>query len=105
MPWKPTSHAMQMAAERRRLADQARGSAASRGYDARWRKAAGQFLRSHPLCVRCSADGRSVGAEVVDHIIPHKGDQRLFWDRSNWQVLCKSCHDRKTVLEDGGLGR
>ena len=42
---------------------------------------------------------------VVDHIIPHKGDKVLFWDRSNWQPLCKTCHDTKTAREDGGFGR
>ena len=38
--------------------------------------------------------------EDVDHIIPHRGDQKLFWDRNNWQALCKPCHDRKTGKED-----
>ncbi len=45
------------------------------------------------------------GADVVDHIIPHKGDQSLFWDSSNWQPLCKHHHDQKTAREDGGFGR
>jgi len=22
------------------------------------------------------------------------------WDESNWQALCKPCHDRKTWMED-----
>ena len=44
-------------------------------------------------------------AEVVDHIVPHRGDYGLFWDYRNHQVLCKSCHSRKTVTEDGGFGR
>lgn len=44
-------------------------------------------------------------AEVVDHIVPHKGDLSLFWSRSNWQSLCKRCHDIKTAMEDGGFGR
>ncbi|WP_338153338.1 hypothetical protein [Pseudophaeobacter leonis] len=25
----------------------------------------------------------------------HRGDMRLFWDRSNWQPLCTSCHNRR----------
>jgi 5-methylcytosine-specific restriction endonuclease McrA len=29
----------------------------------------------------------------VDHIIPHRGDDRLFWDRSNWQALCAHHHN------------
>ena len=37
---------------------------------------------------------------VVDHIVPHRGDQQLFWNQSNWQALCKPCHDHKTMTED-----
>ena len=33
---------------------------------------------------------------LLDHIIPHRGDQRLFWDQTNWESLCKGCHDKKT---------
>jgi 5-methylcytosine-specific restriction protein A len=44
--------------------------------------------------------GRVVKASVVDHIIPHRGDAELFWNESNWQSLCKSCHDHKTMTED-----
>jgi 5-methylcytosine-specific restriction protein A len=28
----------------------------------------------------------------------------LFWNETNWQPLCKECHDRKTATEDGGFG-
>jgi 5-methylcytosine-specific restriction protein A len=44
-------------------------------------------------------------AEVVDHIVPHRGDISLFWDSTNHQPLCKRCHGRKTATEDGGFGR
>ncbi|WP_323784771.1 HNH endonuclease signature motif containing protein [Thalassovita sp.] len=33
-------------------------------------------------------------ATVVDHIKAHRGDERLFWDRTNWQPLCAPCHNR-----------
>ncbi|MDE4173662.1 HNH endonuclease [Phaeobacter sp. PT47_59] len=33
-------------------------------------------------------------ATVVDHIKAHRGDERLFWGRTNWQPLCASCHNR-----------
>ena len=82
-----------------------RGTAASRGYGHRWQKAREGFLRAHPLCARHEARGEVVAAEVVDHIVPHKGDLSLFWNRSNWQPLCKRCHDIKTACEDGGFGR
>lgn len=83
---------------------ESRPSANSRGYNSRWRKARAMYLAEYPLCAECEKRGKLTGATVVDHIIPHKGNPRLFWDESNWQPLCKQCHDRKTVLEDGGFG-
>ena len=77
-----------------------RESAEERGYDSRWRTARKRFLNSNPLCVYCLKDNKIVKAAVVDHIIPHRGDIKLFWDESNWQGLCKRCHDRKTRTQD-----
>lgn len=71
--------------------------AAKRGYNRRWQKARKSYLEAHPLCVQCAKKGKYVRATVVDHIIPHRGDQKLFWDQNNWQSLCKSCHDKKTA--------
>lgn len=73
-----------------------RQTPAERGYDARWRKARKRFLAVHPFCQNCLKHGRYVKAVVVDHKIPHRGDPALFWDESNWQSLCKKCHDEKT---------
>lgn len=75
-------------------------SAGSRGYGRAWQKASKAFLSAHPLCARCMAEGRYRKATVVDHIVPHRGDELLFWDRGNWQALCKKCHDNKTWTED-----
>ena len=77
-----------------------RASASARGYDSRWNKARIRFLKAHPLCVECQKQGRLVKAAVVDHIVPHRGDGKLFWDEGNWQALCKNCHDHKTMTED-----
>jgi len=85
--------------------DRRRGSSAERGYGAKWRKAAKGFLDLNPLCRMCLERGVIRAASVVDHIIPHKGDQRLFWDRGNWQALCETDHNKKTATEDGGFGR
>lgn len=80
--------------EQNRLFDKRRGSAASRGYNHRWKKARDTYLHSHPLCVMCEKEDQITAAEVVDHIIPHRGDQDLFWDtKGNWQALCKRHHD------------
>ena len=75
-------------------------SAGSRGYGRAWQKARKEYLTAHPLCVECMKEGRYVKATVVDHIVPHRGDQKLFWDRPNWQSLCVSCHNKKTWRED-----
>lgn len=85
--------------------DVVRGSAASRGYDRKWRRFRAAWLAEHPLCVMCEAHGAVVAAEVVDHIVPHQGDRGLFWQDGNHQSLCKACHNRKTVMEDGGFNR
>lgn len=70
-----------------------RGSARDRGYTSRWDKAATTFKRDNPLCLGCEAVDRVELAKVVDHIIPHKGDQTLFWDKGNWQSCCERHHD------------
>lgn len=66
-----------------------------------------RYLRRNPLCVDCAELGAVEPATEVDHIEPHKGDRAKFFDRSNWQALCKSCHSRKTAREvfhqGGGL--
>jgi 5-methylcytosine-specific restriction enzyme A len=89
------------------VSEKARGSAASRGYGRAWQKAAAAYLRIHPIAVDWFNEhgNRPQLAQVVDHIVPHRGDMKLFWDSSNWQGLTKTDHDRKTAIEDGGFGR
>jgi len=88
-----------------RAYDKNRGNANQRGYTYRWNKYRLTFLSKNPLCVECGKEGIIKPATVVDHIIPHKGNNNLFWDSGNHQALCKRCHDIKTVKEDGGFGR
>lgn len=71
-----------------------------RGYGYRWQKERERYLMSNPLCGYCQAEGRVEPATVVDHKIPHRGDQALFWDRSNWQPLCASCHSSVKQAEE-----
>lgn len=63
----------------------------------RYQRARKIFMIRHPFCAVCGKP-----AEHLDHIIPHKGDYNLFWDRSNWQSLCASCHSKKTIREMNG---
>ena len=107
MPWKPTVHrpaGAKSSAEVKRELDRQRPSAARRGYDGRWRRARSRYLAEHPWCARCLVEGRLTPATVVDHMEPHRGDERLFWDQDQWQVLCKQHHDAKTV-RDGRWGQ
>ncbi|TVO75127.1 HNH endonuclease signature motif containing protein [Sedimenticola selenatireducens] len=72
-------------------------------YNYRWQKERAKYLEEHPLCVTHKAQGKVVPSAVVDHINPHRGNLELFWDKSNWQALCKQCHDRhKQRLEKSG---
>ena len=84
---------------RKAEADRARPGARQRGYDSRWDKARRTFLRANPWCACCGNR-----ATHVDHIVAHGGDQRLFWNKDNWQPLCQACHSRKTAARDGGFG-
>lgn len=61
----------------------------------RWRKTSQLYLIQHPVCEIC---GRP--ATDVDHIVPHKGDERLFWLITNFQALCRDCHNKKTYEEN-----
>lgn len=82
-------------------------TAAQRGYGYKWQKARETFLANpeNVLCVMCAEVGRVTEATVVDHRIPHRGDMSLFWDRSNWQPLCKRCHDSHKQAEEKGSKR
>lgn len=80
-----------------------RESASRRGYGRKWQRAREQYLKENPLCVEHKKRGRVVPATIVDHIVPHRMDMKLFWRRSNWQALCKQCHDsHKQRLEKSG---
>ena len=68
--------------------DRGRLTSRERGYDRSWDVARRVFLDRHPACAFCGNP-----ANVVDHIIPHRGDKTLFWDHANWQPLCGPCHN------------
>lgn len=102
MPSRPPTH--RPLGANVRPAAPPRASASARGYGRPWQALRLSHLALHPLCRTCSDAGRIVEATEVDHAIPHGGDRRLLMDRSNLVSLCKPCHSRKTVAEDGGLG-
>ena len=65
-----------------------------------WRQLRSVVLKQEPLCRMCRAQGRVTQAYAVDHIIPHKGDLRLFRDMDNLQPLCKLCHNKNKQIID-----
>lgn len=64
----------------------------------RWRKISKDFLRRYPTCFICGKP-----AKIADHIIPHRGNIELFYDDSNLQPMCWSCHSRKTMKENNNF--
>ncbi len=99
-------------------------TAAQRGYGYKWQQARAAYLAEHPHCVMCLADlgmtdlqpadvivrCAQLGvpepvATVVNHKVAHRGDQRLFWSRSNWESLCKAHHDSDAQRIDKGSQR
>lgn len=86
--------------ERQQDHDRHRGNAAQRGYGSRWRRLRRMYLNNHPLCEDpFGIHETPVPATDVDHIIPRSDSGPD--DESNLQALCKSCHSRKTVRENG----
>lgn len=102
MPRKPSTHKPITQLTPRHL--EQRENSTQRGYTYKWQKARKLFIADNPLCIDCLAEGKLIRTDEVDHIIPHKGDASLFWDRTNWRALCKSHHSAKTAREDGGFG-
>lgn len=53
----------------------------------------------------CFEQGKTTAATCTDHIIPHKGNDDLFWDPRNRQSLCQTCNTLKAIRFEGGFGR
>ena len=86
--------------------DRGRKNSNARGYGSKWRAESAAFLAAHPVCVRCGAP-----STVVNHKTPHRmsaartapelsAAQKLFWRRSNWEAVCKPCHDGPIQSEE-----
>lgn len=99
-------------AEHERHTDRMRGTAAARGYDAKWSRYSKRFRQTYPFCgmrpldapatndSKCDVNGIVRLANVTDHIVPTTGarDPR-FYDRKNHQALCHPCHNAKRQRE------
>jgi 5-methylcytosine-specific restriction protein A len=65
-----------------------------------WRAVRQSVLMAEPLCRSCAELGEVVLAQMVDHIEPVRLGGN-FWDTSNLQPLCNSCHAVKSAKERG----
>lgn len=83
-----------------RLTSDGRPNPSRRGYTYRWKLAALRYRKHHTACAMFGIDPKCTGvATCVDHIKPHGGEKRGFFDKRNWQALCTGCHNRKTARE------
>lgn len=58
------------------------------------------FARDRFTCGKCSQRERNTSLLVCDHIEPHRGRERLFWDDTNLQTLCTTCHNKLKQKEE-----
>lgn len=93
MPMKPPVLRDRAHGQAQRDYERSRGSARQRGYSGKWDQLSKAYRVRHPFCVGCQAIGVLRATEVVDHIVPHKGDMALFWASDNRQPSCKWHHD------------
>lgn len=77
-------------------------------HTAKWQRARQAFIRKQTVAaaqmgdvLRCQQTGVALTGQhpapnspVVDHIVADRGDERLFWDEANWQIVSKVWHDR-----------
>lgn len=56
-----------------------------------WQKTRLAQLYAEPLCRFCEQMGRTTAANVADHVVPHRGDEYLFY-YGELQSLCEPCH-------------
>ena len=64
-----------------------------------WKKTRLIQLQKQPLCKMCMEQGMITKADVVDHVIPHKGNRELFF-YGKLQSLCKLHHDSTKQSEE-----
>lgn len=70
---------------------------------AAWQRMRLAQLKHEPLCEFCKTKNIITEADTVDHIRPHRGDMKLFFDSKNLQSLDKKCHSKiKQKLEKSG---
>jgi 5-methylcytosine-specific restriction protein A len=79
----------------RRAWDHAGKTRQQRGYGREHERIREELLRTVILCEECTRADRITPGSHADHIVPlAKGGSR---ERSNYQLLCASCHALKSI--------
>lgn len=57
-----------------------------------WKRIRDSYVKEHPFCEECYANGKLTPVDEVHHIVPvSKGGTH---DRNNLMSLCRSCHNK-----------
>lgn len=89
--------------DHRRDAERQRGSAARRGYDAKWRRTRGRYLAQHAMCEHEGCAAKATDVHHLDGLGPQGPDGHKW---ANLQALCASHHAAITArMQPGGWRR
>src|SRR6478672_11353051 len=97
-----TQHSIDPKLERDRLHHDTRRT--ERPWDSWYRSPIWKSIRRHrlaeePQCRECAIEGRTVLANHVDHVEPHRGEWSLFMQYENTQSLCLHHHNAHRYQE------
>src|SRR6476661_5357720 len=67
-----------------------------------WKSIRRHRLVEEPQCRECAIEGRTVPANHVDHVEPHRGEWSLFMQYDNTQSLCLHHHNAHRYQERSG---
>ena len=71
-------------------------------YGRAWKRIRDRYITAHPLCERCSQDGRLTPAQEIHHIKPLADGGTH--DEGNLMALCTACHSGITLAENNRRG-
>ena len=71
---------------------------ARKRYGRAWKRIRDRYITAHPLCERCSQDGRLTPAQEIHHIKPLANGGTH--DEGNLMALCSACHSGITLTEN-----
>jgi 5-methylcytosine-specific restriction endonuclease McrA len=68
-------------------------------WSAEWKQRRRDQLAREPNCRRCAGLGKVVPATIANHVIPHRGNPKLFW-HGELESVCKPHHDATIQAEE-----